>query len=36
MSNEIIQIITCNNYDGFQHFGFIFSQKIILILKGLS
>ncbi len=26
MSGEIIQIIVCNNYDGFQHLSFIFSQ----------
>jgi len=27
MKNEIIQIVTCDNYDGFQHLNFVFSQK---------
>jgi hypothetical protein len=27
MSNEIIQNVTCDNYDDFQYVNFIFSQK---------
>jgi hypothetical protein len=30
MRSEIIQIIASNNYDGFQHFNFIFSQNLFV------
>jgi hypothetical protein len=29
MSNEIIQSVVYDNYDGFQHVNFVFSQKFI-------
>jgi hypothetical protein len=29
MGNEIIHIVTYDNYDDFQHVNFIFSKKII-------
>jgi len=35
MSNEIIQSVVCDNYDGFQHVNFIFSQKFISLFWGL-
>jgi hypothetical protein len=31
--SKIIQILTSNNYDGYQHFSFIFSQKFIHYFK---
>ncbi len=31
MSSEIIQNVAYDNYDGFQHFSFIFSQNFISI-----
>jgi hypothetical protein len=31
MSNEIIQCVTYDIYDGFQHVNFIFSQNFILL-----
>jgi hypothetical protein len=34
LRNEIVQIVACHNFDGFQHITFILSQKIIsLFLK---
>jgi hypothetical protein len=36
MSNEIIQIVACDDYEGFQHLNILFSErKIILTFKGL-
>jgi hypothetical protein len=35
MKNEIIQIVTCDNYDGFQHLNFVFSQKNVYFFKKL-
>jgi hypothetical protein len=35
MSNEIIQNITYDNYDDFQHVNFIFSQNFISLFWGL-
>jgi hypothetical protein len=29
MNTEIIHIITCDNYDDFQHVNFIFTQNFI-------
>jgi hypothetical protein len=29
LTNEIIHIVACHNFDGFQHITFILSQKII-------
>jgi hypothetical protein len=33
MKSKIIQILTSNNYDGYQPFSFILSQKFIHILR---
>ncbi len=35
MRSEMIQILACNNYDGFQHLSFIFSLNFISLFKGL-
>jgi hypothetical protein len=35
MSSEIIQSVTYDNYDDFQHVNFIFSQKFISVILGL-
>ncbi len=32
MNDEMIKIITYNNYDDYQYFNFIFSQKFISII----
>jgi hypothetical protein len=29
MSNEIIQIVACDDYEGFQHLNILFSEKKI-------
>jgi hypothetical protein len=35
MSNEIIQSVTYDNYDDFQHINVIFSQNFISLFLGL-
>jgi hypothetical protein len=35
MSSEIIQSVTYNNFDDFQHVNFIFSQNFISLFWGL-
>jgi hypothetical protein len=35
MSGEIIESVVDDNYDGFQHLNFIFSQNFILLFRGL-
>jgi hypothetical protein len=35
MSNEINQIVSYNNYDGFEHVNFIFSQNFISLFSWL-
>jgi hypothetical protein len=35
MSNEIIQSVTYDNYDDFQHINIILSQNFISLLLGL-
>jgi hypothetical protein len=35
MSSEIIKCVAYDNYDDFQRFNFIFSQKIISLFQGL-
>jgi hypothetical protein len=35
MRSEIIQIVACDNYDGFQGFRDMFSQDFILLIWGL-
>jgi hypothetical protein len=35
MSSEIIQYVAYDNYDGFQHVNFIFSQIFISLFWGL-
>jgi hypothetical protein len=35
MSTEIIQSVTYDNYDDFQHVNFIFSQNFISLFQGL-
>jgi hypothetical protein len=36
MSSEIIQSVTYDKYDDFQHVNFIFSQNFISLFWGLS
>ncbi len=36
MSGAIVQGVTSDNYDHFQHFNFIFSQSFISLCGGLS
>jgi len=36
MSNEIMQIVACDDYEGFQHLNILFlKKKLILTFKGL-